>query len=496
MKRLILFIQITISILIPATASATSLIGDAFPDTSFASPSTLTEPPGIAIRAINPGYTTDAGKNSGELIELINLSGATVDLSGIEIIYSSSSGKSTTLYQFPSGSKFIGESILLRYKSAPEATDGNQDLLYDTSIAMSGSLALVFNDKTISSVCWSGGTSCLPVFSTTVKSRSYTTIIRDPDTGKYLHVAGYTLTYNSSASGLYLPSVISEDQDSTPPDPDTSSPTLSLDVQCLGLTFTEILSYYDADASEQFIELYNSGDSPVELHTCTLRYKSKTYPLVSTPTTLAPSEYFVLRPSFRLTKNPTTANTLELFDTNSELIAKLILPHGQKKSASYALIDYNLDGTENWKVTYMPTPGAINVYQEYQTCPVGKIINTATGNCVKAATISSTIKDCPAGKYRNPLTGRCKSIASSASESTPCKEGYERNHDTNRCRKIRTGLNAEYPTVPVTGVEEKSTFIAFWAIGGVIILGGGYIIFQFRREIRYAFRQFLTKLKH
>mgnify|MGYP003294309041 CR=1 FL=1 len=27
----------------------------------------------IAIRAINPGYTTDAGKNSGELIELVKL---------------------------------------------------------------------------------------------------------------------------------------------------------------------------------------------------------------------------------------------------------------------------------------------------------------------------------------------------------------------------------------------------------------------------------------
>ena len=44
----------------------------------------------IVINAVNPGYNTESGKNSGELIELKNLSDEEISLDNIAIIYISS----------------------------------------------------------------------------------------------------------------------------------------------------------------------------------------------------------------------------------------------------------------------------------------------------------------------------------------------------------------------------------------------------------------------
>ena len=504
----------------------------------------------IAIRAVNPGYTINGIKNTGELIELVNLTSInlsppvsdnssddifldeeiyqepqTISLDNLALIYTAKSnsadspGKSTIIYTFPPGSRFIGRSILLRYESAPEASDGDQDLTYSVSLAMAGSLSLVrilsdidqFNlplasplsdfGEIISSVCWLGGEGCLPVFSTTVKSRSYTTILRNDITGEYAHTNNAELLYDSENSGLYLPPVedLSNATDTSlmgdHSESDPSGTITKYDSQCRGLEFSEIFSYYDTDASEQFIELYNSTDEPLELLGCKIRYKNKLYNLVETTTVLAPSDYFVLQPTFRLTKNPNTENLLELIDADGSTIDNIAYPHGQKKSASYAVLGYNADGSENWQITYAPTPGTANVFQEYKSCPEGKVINEATGNCVKASTIKNTLaNDCGPGKYRNPLTGRCKSYDSD-DDQTSCKEGYERNPETGRCRKIKGNNGADYPVVPLTNFEEKSTFIALWALGGIALVGLVYVLLQFRREIVYHLKKFLTKLR-
>ncbi|MBQ3309082.1 lamin tail domain-containing protein [Candidatus Saccharibacteria bacterium] len=503
----------SVSGIIPASDSAldattlgssilsTSSTGGLHPDTAS---------PPIAIQAINPGYTTDAGKNSGELIELIKLTEEDFDLSDISIIYISkpstagAEGKATTLYQFPKGSRFIGDSILLRYQSAPEAITEAQDLVYDTSLAMTGSLVITYPDgDTLNSVCWLGGANCLPIFSTTVKSRSYTTIVRDSESGEYFHKDSYTPVYDPLSPGLYLPPESSIPSSDTPIASDDASKTpnesRSLEPQCAGIIFSEIYSYYDEDPSEQFIELFNPTDGNIPLLGCQLRYKNKMYPLVSSAFTLAPSDYYVYlpNPTFRLTKNPNTENTIELIDIDGQAVASVVYPHGQKKLASFALMGYNPDGTEIWELSFALTPGLPNQYQQFKSCPEGKVINEATGNCVKAATVSSAISDCPAGKYRNPATGRCKSLSSSdSSELAPCKEGYERNPETNRCRKVKENSGADYPAVPVTGIEEQSTFIALWAILVAVVLGVAYAIFQFRKEINYFFRKIFSKFRH
>lgn len=466
----------------------------------------------IAINAINPGYSTDSGKNSGEMIELINLTDETVSLDDIAIIYAAKPtggnvyGKSTVLYSFPKGSKFVGEKILMRLDSAPETTEGNQDVVYSTSLAMTGSLAIVklvdnydalnvpdnsdFSEygEVINSVCWLGGEECLPIFSTTVKSRAYTTILRNEETGEYAHVAEYTPDYNGKFSGLYLPPEIEAEsiEKDNLFDVDKES-------ECQGLIFSEILSYYDSDASEQFVEFYNSSAETLRLDNCRIKYKNKYYELANSTTLLSAAEYYVFRPEFRLTKNPNTENTLELYDANGTVVSRLSYPHGQKKAASYALVGYDSDGLESWQITYMVTPGAANYYQEYRSCPAGKVINEITGNCVKVTTISNALADCPAGKYRNPATGRCKSMAGDDDGSSECKEGYERNPETNRCRKIKNNNGAEFPIVPITGEVEQTTFIAIWAIVGVVLLGALYVIFQFRKEIKYLLRKIFNK---
>lgn len=504
-----------------------SFLANDFLSPLVSSPMAQEETSNIIINAINPGYTTDAGKNSGEFIELINLSGEEVSLNNLAIIYTakptttSPNGKSTILYQFPVGSKMIGETILLRYESSPETAEGNQDLTYSTSIAMAGSLTLIRLDniqnlevlisttsdlshfgEIESSVCWTGGENCLPSFSTTVKSRSYTTIVRNSETEEYEHVSEYLLYYDVESSGLYLPpepeAVVEEPTlESTTKKPSTDVFDFDKDTQCQGLIFSEILSYYDEDVKEQFIELYNSTNSNINISGCKVRYKNKFYDLSTenSDSIIEASDYHVIYPEFQLTKNPNTDNTIELYDVNGTIIGTLVYPHGQKKSAAYALINYNDDGTANWQVTYAVTPGEPNIYQQYRICPAGKVINETTGNCVKATTISGTVADCPAGKYRNPTTGRCKNIDDDTG-SSECKEGYERNPETGRCRKIKDNSGAKYPVVPVTGIEEKSVFIGLLAILGIVIIGAGYIVFQFRREIAHFFRKFVSKNKH
>ncbi len=491
----------------------------------------------IAIHAVSPGYTTDAGKNSGELIELIKLTEKELDLSNVKIIYQSKTAtRPSLIYEFPENSKFIGDAILLRYSGSPDVANGNQDLVYDVSLAMSGSISLIIaaenfsieafpeNQTTLSFVCWLGGEDCLPNFSTTVKSRSYTTIIRDDDTGEYHHTNEPELLYNEAVSGLYLPpesqEIVPDPTKGNSAKPSTDNPAgssvdldfdLSSPPVCAGLEFSEFLTYYTDDPSEQFIELYNSSAEAIDLSKCRLRYKKKLYyfaPQIdelyqgvskrnaSSSNLIAPNSYYIYRPEITLTKNPTTELLYEIVDINGDLVDSILLPHGQKKKTSYALTGHSPDGSKTWQITYSPTPGARNTFQEFQTCPAGKVINVLTGNCVNTSTMKSSLNDCGAGKYRNPETGRCKSYSSSGTDDpAPCKEGYERNPETNRCRKIKNNSGADFPVVPLTNTTEQTSFIALWAIIGAAGLAGVYVIFQFRREIIYFFHQLLTKYK-
>ncbi len=496
--------QNTINIIPPIIASANSEI---VPETSEPQISTneiisdskseLIELPKLSsaliIRAINPGYTVDGTRDVGEFIELQNTTDAPLSLAGYSLRYVNSSGKQTTLLDFSEGSSMVGEFLLLRL--ARTANSSEAEAVYTTTLAMSNArLEVLYHDEVVDQVCWSKDEGCVTVFN----GKKPSTLVRNAS-GDFTHdYSDYQPHYNPDSPTLLVPPDPEEIPSDTTPgtDFDDSSETQPTST-CRGLEFTEVLSYYTEDASEQYIELYNATDQSISLEGCTLSYKKKVYPLIGT---ISADSYFVvypgkLIPSFSLTKNPSSSNEIELLDTDEAVLDILVYPHGQKKSVAYAKF-IDVDGSESWDFTYAQTPGKTNAYQEFRTCPAGKVINPATGNCIKVTTASRTTGECPEGKYRNPLTGRCKNIESGASEPKPCAEGYERNPETNRCRKIKAENDgAGYALVPTT-YSSKTTFVAFSIVFLLVSIGVVYIVLQFRREIARAARKARQRLYH
>ena len=427
------------------------------------------QPPKIIINAINPGYTIDGKSNVGEFIELRKLGNDDFLLTGFSITYTNSSGTKNTIFEFPEDSRMAGETLLLRLASAPESE--LSDAVYSKTLAFAAGPLEIVDDKgaVMDSLCWTGKNACYEKFT----SANTTSLVRNLDYGFFYHDLNYEPIFINHGS-LVLK--------------DTNDELII--PQCRDLQFSEILSFYETSKSEQFVEIYNHGDEQVLLDGCSLRYKNKTYSLSG----IIKSGGYLARfaTDFTLTKNPTSENKLEIIDTDGTVVDTLIIYNGQKRGVSFAQFGYSGDGREQWRQTYTPTPGEANDYQEFQSCPEGKVLNKDTGNCVKATTLS-TQKACPAGQYRNPLTGRCKSYSSSSSSSSkPCPEGYERNPETNRCRKIVKNNGADY-ALEVDSYEESSSFIALWAIIGVAVLGVLYIVFQFRDEIRKAFLKIKSK---
>lgn len=453
-------------------------------------PATTFEPQSkLIIAALNPGYTVDNVRDSGEFVELKRMTDEPLDLTDYAVRYINASDKATDLISFAEGSLLNGETLLL---GLARTMSGQADANYMTTIAMSaGTLQIVYRGEVVDTVCW-GKIPCLAGF----KSAEPTSLVRNLETGEFSHDAVYHPRFDSAQSSLFIP------QPPEQPDSETTSEsgdaaTSTANAICRGIEFTEIFSYYADSKAEQFIELHNFTDQTTSLAGCAIKYKNKTYPLGGELGADGYQAIFPdrLQPNFSLTKNPNSSNTVELVDQSGQTVDLLVYNHGQKKSTSFALF-YDQSGAEIWQQTYAVTPGSVNNYQEFRTCPAGKVINPATGNCVKATKASQTVSDCPAGKYRNPLTGRCKNIASASKESKPCAEGYERNPETNRCRKISaSNEGAGYALVPTTG-SGRSTFVAFGVVALVVGCGVIYIVVQFRREIARAFRKVRQRFHH
>jgi len=426
--------------------------------------------PEIYIKAVNPGYTVDGKSNVGEMIEIARVddSDTPISLAGIRIDYTNSSGTKTTLVEFPEHSLMAGETVLLRLASSPERELAHVN--YSKTLAFkAGPLEIRRGEEVLDAICWTGKEGCFSEF----KSSEPTVLVRDFK-GETRHLS----------SNEYVPD-FEEESYFVEVLPDEGYGGAS---QCAGVMFSEILSFYESTQSEQFIEFYNAGAEQVLLDGCQIKYKNKYYPLAG----IMRAEGYLVRylDDFNLTKNPASANVLELIDTNGVVVDRLEYLNGQRKGTSYALIGYDAEGEEIWRVTYAATPGEPNNYQEFKTCEAGKVINEETGNCVKVAIV--TEKVCPAGQYLNPLTGRCKKIE--VEEAKTCKEGYELNPETNRCRKIKENTGAEYSLEP-ENYKEESSFVALYAVFGVVLVGAGYLIFEFRREIREFFGKVFRRFR-
>ncbi|MBQ6147421.1 hypothetical protein IJI70_01060 [Candidatus Saccharibacteria bacterium] len=450
----------------------------------------------IFIKSMNPGFT-----EVGEFFEIGGeFSGESFLLAGLSIIYTTSSGKDYVVYDFSEGEEMVGESLLFRLKNAPEVKEVGEenyreiaDAIYSRGSAglsrTSGRLRITKinaedeTEEVLDSLCWGltgddvrEGETCYKTFN----ADKPTTLVRDETAEEmedlFVHVENYTPNYDPENPGLIRKEVEREEE--------------IIEPKCRAVAFNEILTYFETSNTEQFVELRSEGEIAVNLDGCLLRYKNKDYELSGT---IGAGGILAIYPmnnfGLALTKNPTNSNTLEIIDTDGKVVDKLVYYSGQRKGVAYAQFGYDADGNEQWLQTYMPTPGEENNYQKFKTCPVGKVINEETGNCVNETTLSTTLAACPEGKYRNPLTNRCKSYATTASaELKPCAEGYERNPATGRCRKIVSNDGADYSLVSET-FEEKSKFIALYAVIGIVALGVIYILFQYREEIKKKFER-------
>ncbi|MDO5481278.1 MAG: lamin tail domain-containing protein, partial [Candidatus Saccharibacteria bacterium] len=257
------------------------------------------ELPILYFKAINPGYTD----NVGEMIEIRKNTNESVSLSGVVLRYSNSSGVTSDLVEFLDGARLDGDSLVLRYKSAADVDEKdplkNANLVYSKTLAKSAGLELVVRDgkkeKALDSICWTGKAGCYDNFS----KNPDTTLVFNDERRVFLFQDDYKPEFSNDA--LFTPTIIGEegiDED--------SNGGSELMPQRLDVEFSEILSYYEDEAAEQFIELYNSTDEDISLDGCKIRYKKKDYPLSGI---ISAGGYYVYRPTdFHLTKNPNTEN--------------------------------------------------------------------------------------------------------------------------------------------------------------------------------------------
>lgn len=392
-----------------------------------------------------------------------------------------------------------GKHLLLRYYGAPErdAADAN----YKGGLAMAaGPLQLLYDGEVVDEICWTGKDDCATAFKNENKTGTVfrTTLVRNLYSGEFEHVRveDYKPEFDATRPSLVLP--LEPDEEEPPEE--------NLEPQCRGLEFSELLTYYANDKTEQFIELFNPTSSEIRLDGCVINYKKKNYELTGK---VGAGEYLAIYQSglFAMTKNPSSPIPLALIDVNGEVVDEMAYGNGQKKSTTYAKV-YDDNGNESWQITYAPTPNAENIYQKFRNCEEGKIINEATGNCVKITSVkssssaksssSSVLAPCPEGKYRNLLTGRCKKIETASSSTLKeCAEGYERNPETNRCRKVKTpNEGAEYALVPNTRSENKTVFVGIGIVVIIVTIGLFYVGLQFRHEIARAARVAGQRLNH
>ena len=435
----------------------------------------------LRFSAVNAGYNTATSQQNYDFIELSLPDAVELDdphpLADYYIVYTNSSGNPAGEIHFGEYDYLASPQLLLGFKNSPQYQSADPKYLYTFSSAglasTAGKLELFYLDEMIDELCW-GKITCAQQFAkfSTTESDNRSVVL---------------CAETTDCDTLYYPEIDSSAIVELPPE----APPADIEA-CPQLQITEILSYYEEDSSEQFVELFNPSAKTVSLDTCRLNYKKKTFELAGT---LASGQYLAFQDdSLSLTKNPTKNVELTVVGPDDSAVASVSYGKKQKKGSSYAYFGNDASGQAVWRQTYHPTPGSANVYQEFQSCEDGKVINPKTGNCIKAPA-STAPTACKTGYYRNPATGRCKKIAT-AKAVAECKTGYERNPTTNRCRKIVTETGQSFaPTVdePNDSYDNPQIFIAIAALVATLVAALGYILFQFRHEIRSFFEKRLLQ---
>ncbi len=278
---------------------------------------------------------------------------------------------------------------------------------------------------------------------------------------------------------------------------------------CTDLTLSEILpNPSGTDSGNEYIELYNSSSSTINLSSCSIKIGNLTKQLTS----LAPPGYSVYR---GLILPNADGGMVELITSTNEDVVSY--PAGLHDNEAWALID------GKWQATSQPTPGTANVLiapaeaitattstktttlescgagkyrnpetnrcksigdsQTLKPCEPGQVRNPDTNRCRSDAIMLANLKPCDVGQTRNPSTNRCKKVSATTTLAA-CKEGQVRNPDTNRCRKVAgSTTNASATNTPSSESNQQKNKLNYGVFAGIALLVLGYGVYEYREDV-------------
>lgn len=155
--------------------------------------------------------------------------------------------------------------------------------------------------------------------------------------------------------------------------------------QCHDIKLNEI--YSNAAPDQQFVEVQNTGNTPVDLSTCYLSSDHLTTPQPLGAITLLPHELYAVGFPYQTT-DPNwhalgvTGGQVKLLTTNQHAIVDELTYHGQQPNRSYSL-----DNNYRWQFT-LPTPNAPNQFQT-----TDKSITQPAPKTLKASTVDQSDTD-------------------------------------------------------------------------------------------------------
>ncbi len=278
--------------------------------TNASTPADSSAPP-LRFYAINAGYKTADSAQNYDFIELERTGADDLPLVDFSIVYFNSANKQTGEITFTASQVLASNHLVLSFAKSPQAVgwEDSPYLYYFSSSGLAstaGRLQLLKSGEVVDELCWGKITCTTPNSKFSTQSADNFSLVRSAD--------GYIQQqYYPELSAAIIENIIEAEP-----------------VSCQ-LIITEIYSYYQYSATEQFVEFYNPTDIPQDAATCEFRYKNASYPLTGS---VAPDSYLIYQSSdLILTRNPSSYNLYSLggFD--------VLHPHGQKKGTSYALFN-------------------------------------------------------------------------------------------------------------------------------------------------------------
>lgn len=448
-----------------------------------------------------------AGGSVEEYVELYNISGGSLDLSNWRLEYSKNDFD-------PASCRFdwrplIGANQIITLSGSLPAGATSLPIALKLNNSGWGALRLVDEQNYIHDlVGWGETAKCFEA----VPLRLSTDQLNFQ---RYLSCDGMTLVdTNDNSADFFATKIASPGVLSSIRLANCSQSELTSD--CEGVIINEALpNPSGSDDGREFIELYNPTSRSINLQNCKLQTSDDMDELfVFTDEILKPGGYQAFYDTDTSLSLPNSSGgTVWLLNHKDTELHQVTYPADMDDDVSYALLK------NEWKSTYIPTPGAENTLQATKPCPAGQYRSTETNRCRSSVMASALLKPCTPGKERNPATNRCRSTSSvlstlkpcssdqfrnpetnrckkigSGSSLKPCDLGEKRNPETNRCRKV-AGAMAENALAEVKDVAAPSlSQNVSWMFAGASMVGAiGYAAFEWRKEFFSALANIKSK---